>query len=64
MIQEVIKFPSGVVIVFDDKGEQMPEYQGHYGQVRDMIIRDAPPTARFIHAVFNLSGNGVPREKW
>lgn len=64
MIQDVIKFPNGIVIVFDEKGEQIPEYQGRYDQVRDMILRDAPPTAKFIHAVFNLSGNGVPREEW
>lgn len=64
MIKEVIKLPSDMVIVFDEQGEQIPEYQGSYDQVRDMLLRDAPPTARFIHAVFNVSGNGVHREEW
>jgi len=64
MIQQVIRFGNDMVIVFDEKGEQILEYQGHYDRVRDMILRDAPPTAKFIHAVFNLSGDGVPREEW
>ena len=64
MIQNVIKFQNGVVIVFDQDGEQIPEYQGHYDQVRDLILRDAPESAKFYHAVFNLSDKPVAREEW
>jgi len=64
MIQNVIKFRNGVVIVFDQDGEQIPEYQGHYDQVRDMILKDAPPTASFYQAEFQLHGDSIPREQW
>ena len=40
MIKKVIWCYNGMVVVFDEKGEQMPEYQGHYDKVWSMIMRD------------------------
>ena len=54
-----------MVMVFDEKGEQIPEYQGLYEEMKQGILRDAPPDA-----VFGcLDGpkpelHKVPREKW
>ena len=64
MIDYVVKFPNGIVIVFDEKGEQIPEYQGRYEEFRDKILADAPPSARFFRAVWMVSGDAIPREEW
>ena len=47
MIGTVIVLQNGMVMVFDDEGEQLPEYQGHYEEVRGTILGDAPPEAVF-----------------
>lgn len=64
MISQVIRFQNGMVMVFDEKGEQMPEYQGRYEDVKERILADASRGARFFHGVWNVSGNAVPREEW
>ncbi len=65
MIKTVIKSADGMVMVFDKMGEQIPQYQGHYKEVKELILRDAPPEARF--GCFPNSGQElmiVPREEW
>ena len=62
MIKGVIKTEKGFVIVFDEKGEQLPEYQGQYEEVKDKILRDAPPEATFCHVATSLKA--VLREGW
>lgn len=64
MIDHVIKFSNGMVIVFDEKGEQLPEYQGRYEEAKDKILADAPPSARFFNAEWMVSGGEIPREEW
>lgn len=56
MIDHVIKFDNGMVMVFDEYGDYLPEYQGRYEEVRDKILADAPQSARFFRA--------IPREEW
>ena len=65
VIKYVIKTQNGMVLVFDDRGEQVPEYQGQYEQVRLCILRDAPVNAVFSY-VFNYESElrTVPREEW
>ena len=66
MIKYVVKSENGMVMVFDEKGEQIPEYQGRYEEVKDKILRDAPLNATFEH-VINLDRSGVEavsREEW
>ena len=62
MIKSVIKSEMGMVIVFGEDGEQMPEYQGEYDEVKEKILRDAPPDALFTKVVYTLQP--VPREQW
>ena len=65
VIKYVIKTQNGMVLVFDDRGEQISEYQGQYEQVRLCILRDAPVNAVFSY-VFNYESElkTVPREEW
>ncbi len=49
MIRKIIRLKNDMVMVFDEDGEQMPEYQGIYEDVRDRIIEDAPSGAIFNH---------------
>ena len=54
-----------MVMVFDNKGEQMPKYQGRYEAVKESILKDAPPEAIFSQ----ISGDDfelkvVPRAEW
>ncbi len=41
-IQHVLVFPNQMVAVFDDAGNQMPEYQGRWSEMRSKILRDKP----------------------
>ncbi len=65
MIKTVISCPSNMVMVFDKKGEQIPEYQGQYEEVRESILKDAP-----LNTVFGYLSDSepelrkVPREEW
>lgn len=65
MIKTAIRFQNNMVVVFDRKGEQIPEYQGQYEEVKERIQKDAPPDAVFAHG-FTDSGElqKVSREEW
>ena len=65
MIQMIICFQNGMVMVFDEKEEQIPEYQGKYEDVRESILRDAPPDAIFSHWFGDATEpHIVSREEW
>ncbi len=49
MIKTVIRIESDIVMVFDENGEELPEYQGYYRDVKDRILADAPADAVFNH---------------
>jgi hypothetical protein len=38
-----------MVMVFDEYGEQIPEYQGYYHDVKEKILADAPTGSVFNH---------------
>lgn len=64
MIKDVIKFQNGLVMVFDEKGNQLLDYQGRYEKVKAKILRDAPESATFSHGIWKMSGEAIPREEW
>ena len=65
MIRTIIRSTDDMVIVFNENGEQIPEYQGRYEEVRDKILNDAPPQARFVHFPYDETElKEVPREEW
>ena len=66
MIKSVYKWQDGMVMVFDKKGEQIPEYQGQYENVKESILKDAPPDTVFSHGFWDEAEllKVVPREEW
>lgn len=76
MIKKVTKLPNGMVMVFDEKGKLMPEFQGRYEEVRAKILAHAPKSAKFFSVALNtlsccllplplsISENAVLRKEW
>jgi hypothetical protein len=65
MIKTAIRCQSGMVMVFDRNGEQLPEYQGQYREVKESILKDAPPDAIFGYfGDYETELRLVPREEW
>ena len=65
MIKTVLRWQNGMVIVFDKRGEQIPKYQGQYEEVKENVLKDAPPEAVFSHGYgddFELKV--IPRGEW
>ena len=65
MIKTVIRVRNNMVMVFDSKGEQIPEYQGYYEDVKEKILSDAPEGTLFNHW-FNrsLEPESIAGESW
>ena len=49
MMKTVIRLRNNMVMVFNAVGEQIPEYQGQYEDVKERILRDAPSGTVFNH---------------
>lgn len=64
MIKTVIRFENDMVAVFDERGEQMPDYQGHYFTAKDKILKDAPEDTLFQHSSWGPKFVAVSREEW
>ena len=65
MIKTVIRAENDMVMVFDEKGEQIFEYQGQYEEVKEKILRDTPPQAIFGYfPEHEAELEIVPREEW
>jgi len=65
MIKTVIRFQNNMVVVFDKRGEQIPEYQGQYEEVKGKILEDAPLSAIFGYLPdYQTELQIVPREEW
>ena len=65
MIKTVIRFQNDVVVVFDNEGEQIPEYQGKYEGVKERVLIDAPPEAVFAHWFdYETDIRAVLRKEW
>jgi len=65
MIKSVIRCPNDMVMVFDENEEQIPEYQGQYQEVKERILKDAPPEAVFGHWFdYETDIRTVSREEW
>jgi len=66
MIKTVIRCPDNMVVVFDKKGEQIPEYQHLYEKVKKSILKDAPTNAVFCYLpdYSEPKLQRVTREEW
>lgn len=49
MMKTVIRTATDMVIAFDEQGNQMPEYQGWYEDVKRKIMADFGTGAVYIH---------------
>ena len=65
MIKTAIRFGNNMVMVFDKRGEQIPEYQGQYEKVKGSILGSALPDTIFALG-FTDAGEllKVPRGEW
>jgi hypothetical protein len=65
MIKSVVRCPNNMVVVFDEDDEQVPEYQGKYQAVKELILRDAPPNTLFgLWFDYETDVRTVSREEW
>ena len=65
MIKTIIRLRNGMVMVFDDEGEQVPKYQGQYEDVKGSILRDAPLDAVFVRwSSYETEPANVCKEGW
>ncbi len=65
MIKTVIRCPDDLVMVFDEEGEQIPQYQGQYQKVKGSILQAAPSNAVFAYlSDFEPELRKVSREEW
>jgi len=65
VIKIAIRIKNNMVVVFDEEGEQIPKYRGQYEEVKESILKDAPPDAVFAHGFTNAGElRKVPREEW
>ena len=65
MIKTVIRAANNMVIVFDENGRQLSEYQGQYEEVKQRILADAPDEAAYVRW-FGVSpvSNTVSKVEW
>jgi hypothetical protein len=65
VIRTIIRIKNNMVMVFDEEGEQMPEFQGYYEDVKERILVNAPGGSVFNHW-FELSPEPkvVTKEAW
>lgn len=64
-ISKTYLFANGMVMTFDERGEQMSEYQGCADEVADRICRDAGSDVEFHHAHWREGWDNVmSKEAW
>jgi hypothetical protein len=65
MIKTVIRMQNNMVMVFDESGEEIPEYQGYYHKVKEKICADAATGSVFSHWFgFAMKPYKVEMECW
>ena len=65
MIKTVIRLKNNTVMAFDSEGEQIPEYQGRYEDVQEIIRRDSSPETVFNHWFgYSLLPEAVQQNSW
>jgi hypothetical protein len=64
MINLVQLWSNGMVMVFDNSGQQMPDYQGRFLDRREAILRDAPPKAMFAIGTWGEGTVPMTREQF
>lgn len=64
-ISMAIRLKNNMVMVFDAEGEQLPQYQGQYEDVRGSILGKATQDTVFVRFFSGAGGaETVAREAW
>jgi hypothetical protein len=61
-ICNVYVFPNGMVMVFNEHGVQMPDYQGKVTDVKERILLAAVPETQFHFGVWNKGDVPLTRD--
>jgi hypothetical protein len=65
MIKTVIRCANDMVMVFDEKGEQITQFQGQYEEVRRNILEAASPDTVFSYFLNTEPGiRDITRNEW
>jgi hypothetical protein len=65
MIKTVIRCPDNTVMAFDENGNILPLYLGHYMQIKKTIMEDTSSDTVFSHYFDDRSELiFTPREAW
>ena len=65
MIKTAIRLRNNMVMVFNAEGEQVPDYQGQYEDVKERVLRDASSGTVFNHWFgCALEPEAVPGKNW
>ena len=65
VIESVYRLKNDTVMVFDAEGEQVPEYQGQYEDVKERILREVPSDAVLSHWFDSaIEPEVVTKENW
>jgi hypothetical protein len=65
MIKRAIRLNNDLVMVFDENGEQLSEYQGKYDDVKQRIFANASPDTVYVHWFGDASEPKiVPVQHW
>ncbi len=65
MIRTAIRCPNDIVMVLNERGEQVFEYQHQYDEVKEKILEDAPPDTLFVIFLdHDTELRVVPRAEW
>lgn len=63
-IKQAIRWSNDMVMVFDERGEQVAELQGTYTEKREAVLAAADDETEFRHGVWRDGMIPWPRETW
>lgn len=64
MIDTVVLWANGMVTVFDEHGEQIPEHQGRWQDVEARILDHDTPGTKYRYGVWGQSPHEITRRSF
>jgi hypothetical protein len=70
ILRHVMRWQNGMVMAFDENGQQIPALQGRYDDVRHAVLAAADANTVFSTGIWSngaddtMSGRNVSREEW
>ncbi len=63
-VAHAIRWSNGNVTAFDEAGQQIPDLQGRYEDVRADVLNASTETTTFTHGILKLGETVVERADW